>query len=414
MKIATIPRWLTTLVICAVIVLGAWLLIYWISATEPTAEQSTAVRKSAALVETVEVQKGTYRPTISALGTVEAAQDVNLSPRVGGEVVAMADSFAPGETVDKGEVLVRIDPADYRNALVLSQSALRQVRAEFEIEKGRREVAEQELELFEENMQISDRSLILREPQLESIKAQVEAAEADVEQARLNLERTEIRAPFDAKILSRNVNVGSQVAAGETCGRLVGLDEYWVIVTVPLSKVYWVAFAERGEERPSTVRLRNRAAWPEGVYRQGRVERLIGSLEEGTRLARILVTVPNPLAGGLDSRTDPPLVIGAVLQAEIECRPLEDVVRLSRDYIRDNGTVWVNDGEELRIREVEVVFEDADYAYLESGLRSGDAIVTTNLRTAAEGLALRTESSEGTTLAGSPSEAEDASSGDEM
>jgi multidrug resistance efflux pump len=47
-----------------------------------------------------------------------------------------------------------------------------------------------------------------------------------LEQARLNLQRTQITAPFDAAIISRNVNEGSQVNAGDLLARLVGTDEY--------------------------------------------------------------------------------------------------------------------------------------------------------------------------------------------
>jgi len=36
-------------------------------------------------------------------------------------------------------------------------------------------------------------------------------------------------APFDAQILNRSVNVGSQVAPGDELGRLVGVEEYWII-----------------------------------------------------------------------------------------------------------------------------------------------------------------------------------------
>ena len=75
--------------------------------------------------EMVEGERGDHRPEIVVLGTVEASRDVELSPRVAGEIVAMAPSFEPGGLVERGTTLVTIDPADYRNALAVRESELR-------------------------------------------------------------------------------------------------------------------------------------------------------------------------------------------------------------------------------------------------------------------------------------------------
>jgi len=53
--------------------------------------------------------------------------------------------------------------------------------------------------------------------------------------------------------------------------------------------------------------------------------------------------------------------------------------------------VWVNDAGQLRIREVQVVFRDPDYAYIGAGLSEDDQVVTTNLSTVVDGAPLRLE-----------------------
>jgi RND family efflux transporter MFP subunit len=382
-------RKLVTVVICLGILVGAAGILYVIFQTEPEAEPESAVRRSAMLVDVVKAERGTFRPVISALGTVEAAQDVMLRPRISGEVLKVSDSFEPGHIVNKGDLLLEIDPADYENALTRSQSELQQAEADLRLEMGQQEVAKEELKTFDGDLEILDPSLILRVPQLESIKARVEAARAAVEQAKLDLERTKIVAPFDAQILARDANVGSQVGPSDTLGHLIGLEEYWVIATIPLNKVYWLDFAATGEGEGSNVILRNRAAWPEGVSRTGRAERLIGALDQETRLARVLVTVSNPLAQGEDPKTTPPLVVGSVLDAQIYGREIKDVIRIKRDHVREGNTVWLNRDGKLEINELAVVFQDSDYAYVRTGISDGDQIVITNLRTAAPGTELR-------------------------
>lgn len=286
--------------------------------TEPEAQRSGATKETAMLVEVIAAEKGTYRPVIVATGTVQPALEVMLSPRVSGEVTFLADAFEPGGFVEKGKVLLQIDPADYRNALALRKSDLQQAQSDLDIEQGRQQVAEKGYALTEEPLPDMNKDLVLRQPQLNAAKARVTAARAALQQARLNLERTTVKAPFDAHILSRNVNVGSQVSPANTLGRLVGMETYWVVLNVPLPQLPWLQFPEEEGERGSIVQIRDRKAWQEGVYRNGYLIRLIGALEEQTRLARVLVAVPDPLAYRTDSSQVPPLMINTFVEARIQ------------------------------------------------------------------------------------------------
>ncbi|MEM7314501.1 MAG: HlyD family efflux transporter periplasmic adaptor subunit, partial [Planctomycetota bacterium] len=337
----------------------AALAVYIINRTEPTAQQINATRKSAALVETITVQRGEFSPQLVVLGTVQPAQDIVLSPRVRGQVVEVADSFAPGGMVKQGELLLRIDPADFENQVSIRKSELLQAEADLEIEEGRQSLAKKELALLGESIDETNRALVLREPQFVSIKARVAAARAAVERAELDLERTVITSPFDAQVLTRAANVGSQVALGESLGRLVGIDEYWVIAAVPVRSLRWVQFSESAGQG-SEVMLRNTDAWGPDAMRTARVTRMIGQLDTQTRLARVLITVQNPL--GRDSE-EPALILDTLMEARIIGRPIEDVVKLSREYVHDRDTVWVMKDNKLEIRETEVVFRDAGFAF---------------------------------------------------
>ena len=382
------------LVICLGILAAAGAAIVWINRTEPTAERITATRQSAALVETITVQRGTYAPRLVVLGTVQAAQDIVLSPRVGGQVIELSPKFVPGALLRKGEVLLRIDPADFENAVSIRQSELEQAQASLQIEQGRQNVARRELALLQGTIDETNRALVLRQPQLASIRAEVSAAEAAVERAKLDLERTTVLAPFDAQILSRSVNVGSQVSPGDELAQLVGIKEYWISAAVPVRNLQWVRFGETNDDEGSRVTIRNPDSWPPGAVRHGRVARMIGTLDQQTRLARILVTVPDPLGQASDG---PPLILDTLIQTEIEGKPIREVVRIDRELIRDSDTVWVMKDNKLEIRETEIAFRDAEHAYVRQGLEDGDEVVVTTLATVAEGVGLRkvNEASEG-------------------
>lgn len=360
--------------------------------TEPTAGRTGAVSETAMLVDVEEVMRGTYRPTVQAVGTVEASQDVVLSPRVSGEVVRRSPSFTPGSYVRRGEPLLTIDPSDYENVLRQRRTDLRLAISELNIEMGRQDVARQDYELLNDAVaDEDDTALVLRRPQLRAAEARVEAARAAVDQAELDLQRTTIRAPFDAHVLSRNVTLGSQVAPGDDLGRLVGIDTYWIEATVPLSALRRLDVPAGDDGGGSTVTIRNSSAWDEGQYRRGELYRLVGSLEERTRMARVLVSVPDPLAVATADANVPQLIIGSFVEVNIETREMSDVIRLNRDYVRSDDTVWIMEDSRLRIRDVVVSFRDPTYAYIASGIDDGDRVVTTNLTTVAEGARLRVD-----------------------
>lgn len=371
--------------LCLAVLAGSAAGVWWIYQTEPEAQQINAKRKSAALVETIVVERNTYSPNLVVLGTVRPAQDIVLSPRIRGQVLELSPSFAPGGMVGKGDLLMRIDPADFKNIVSIRKSELEQVEADWEIESGRQKLAKQELDLLGDSIGKVNAALVLREPQSASLQSKMSAAKAAVERAILDLDRTEIVAPFDAQILDRSVNVGSQVEPGDELGQLVGIDQYWVMAAVPTRNLRWVRFSS-DEQQGSEATLHNPDAWGNDVHRQGRVHRMIGSLDQQTRLARVLVVVDDPL--GLQSDV-PPLILDSLLKLQIAGKEIDNVVRLDREHVHNGDTVWVMKDGELEIRDTVIEFRDPEFAYISSGLETGDEVVTTTLATVANGVKLR-------------------------
>jgi ribosomal protein S3AE len=108
-------------------------------------------------------------------------------------------------------------------------------------------------------------------------------------------------------------------------------------------------------------------------------------------MARVLVAVPDPL-GRLNETNDlPALMIGSFVETQIQAGQISGVIRLNRDYIRKNETVWTMEDKKLRIKDVNIVFRDARYAYISEGLEENAKVVTTNLTTVADGARLRLE-----------------------
>ena len=85
----------------------------------------------------------------------------------------------------------------------------------------------------------------------------------------------------------------------------------------------------------------------------------------------------------------PPLILDTLIETEIEGRPIPDVIRLDRALVRDSDTVWVMKDDKLEIRDVEIIFRDAEHAYIRDGLEHSEEVVVTTLATVANGIGLR-------------------------
>jgi len=406
---------------------------YWLT-NRPKARRRPP-RPNATLVEVRAVQAATRSARVRALGTVVPAKTIQLAARVRGEVVAVDPALAPGGQFRAGEVMLRIDPNDYELAVRGSQAEVARTTAQQDqraaevlqresdvtraesdlaVEMGQQAVAQREYELLGETISTEDRELVLRQPQLRSARAAAQAAKAAVagargilkaaeasaqaaqvalETARLDLSRTTIRAPFNATVQSRTADLGAQVTSGVSLATLVGTDEYWVQVAVPVDQLQWIRIPGYNATTPSEVRVYHEAAWGPGQFRAGRVVRLMSDLEPQGRMVRMLVAVSDPL--GLKSPPDErhPLILGAYVRVEIVGRDLADVIRVERTALREGRYVWVMTADNtLDVRAVTVVWGGLDEVFVSDGLRAGERLVTSDLAAVVQGMALRTAS----------------------
>lgn len=386
-----------TLLICVALISTAMLVLYAVYSTEPEAEREAATLKRAMLVEVIEAEQGSFRPVIVETGTVAPSRAIQLAPQVGGRIVDLHPDFAPGGFIKEGELVLQIEKADYKNLLAQRRSELTAAETDLALEMGRQEVAQRDFELLGERLLEGESDLVLREPQLAAAKNQVDAARSALDQAQLDLRRTELRSPFDAQILRRMADLGSQVAEGSPVAEIIGIEQYWVVATVSPRKLPFITFPKTGDGA-SRVELYKRGISGHDDQRTGRLYRLVGELEPNTRLARVIIEVDDPLSLEDASADLPPLLVGEFLEVHIQGKTLENVVRLPIDYLRKNDTAWIMSEEDtLEVRPLGIVFKDSQYAYTESGISEGERIVSSNLSRVTEGVKLRTENDNSTT-----------------
>ena len=373
-----------------VIVIGIVIAVSLVK-TGPKASRKPPV-KQARLVEVTPLSMGTVTTQIEAMGTVVPARKVELHPQVSGEIIKVSEQYVPGGLFRAGDEILQIDPKDYVLAVKRRESEVAQAMSNVKIEQGQQIIAQREFEMVGEAIDEKNNDLILRKPQLESVQAQLSLAQATLEQARLDLQRTRIHAPFNSIVISRSANIGSRVLNSTLLATLVGTDQYWIEVAVPVDQLKWIRIPGPGINSGSSARIYNDNVWRDGEYREGKIMQLVGDLESEGRMARLLIAVEDPLdLDGKDGRK-PRLLIDSYVRVIIDGTPQKSVISIDRKHVHDGNLVWIMDDQDrLNIRTVSILFRGKSNVLVTSGVKAGERLVTTDLSAPVNNMPLRLE-----------------------
>jgi len=357
----------------------------YITKTAPKAQRRSP-QKMTPLVQVVRAQPETHEVMVSAMGTVIPAREIVLESQVAGEIVAIHPEFTDGGFLEKGAEVLRIDPQDYSLALTLAQARVKDAESKLKLLEEEAAAAMDEWRTLYQGRQQDDSEpppLLVKAPQLSAAKAMLTAEKAEVQKAQLNLARTKIRAPFNAIVRAKNVDIGSQVSAQEKLAELLGTDEYWIQASIPVDRLSWIKIPRHPAESGSKVRIFYRNA----DDRTGRIIKLLGALETEGRMARILVQVKDPLGLKTAGKSQLPLLIGEYVRIEIEGRQLQNVYRIPRAALRDDANLWVVSADgKLDIRKVEIIWRDAQTVLLREGLEPDDRLIVSDLSSPIPGM----------------------------
>lgn len=339
-------------------------------------------------VETIKSEKGDYPATIEGMGQVVPAVETDLKAQISGEIVKVSPEFVPGGFFTFGEDILHIDDSDYQLDLKVKQAALEQAQASLNLEMGRQSIAKDELKILEQSTgkSVKGSDLALRKPQLAQARANLDSAKASLELAELNLKRTVLSAPFNALVVDRIANLGDKVSSQGTLAKLVSTDKYWIELALPVNNLRWLDFPGLNDQdgSPALIMLDGGRG-----SRKGHLIKTTGTLDAQSRLATVIISIPDPLALSANMEGQTPMILGDYVRVKLTGKSLGDVVRLPRDFLREGNKVWVDEQDVLKIKPVTVVFEDSHYAYISKGLQGGEDIVASNIPVPVEGMPLR-------------------------
>jgi membrane fusion protein (multidrug efflux system) len=318
------------------------------------ADQQARFVPPAETVTTAEVQSAKWETLLTAVGSLEAVQGVNVSAELAGKVTRIA--FEPGAQVAKGALLLQQDISS---------------------ELARLPGAEAAVTLTRRNLERSDRLLadkVISQAEYDSALTDFRQAAAEAGDLRATIAKKTIRAPFAGRLGIRLVNLGEILQEGQTIVSLQTLDPIFLNFLLPQQHL---AQLRAG----LSVRVATDAR--PGQSMEGRLTTINPEVDAATRNVRLQATLKNPedaLRPGMFAS------LAVVLPAEetvlvipataVLYAPYSDSVFVVEER-RDETTGQT--GLILRQQFVRLGEKRGDFIRVRAGLQKGETVVTTGV-----------------------------------
>lgn len=377
-------------IILPVVVLGAGIGIsQLIIASKPEASRKTP-EPVIPTVETRIAEPESVTLSVTAQGTVRARTQSTLAAELAGRIQSVAPNFRSGGFFEAGELLVEIDDADYLAALRQAEASYAQADLALSQEEAQARQAREDWARLGSG---EATPLTLREPQLQKARADLASAKAAIERARRDLDRTRVRAPYQGRVIEQNVDIGQYATPGMALARIHATDVAEIRLPISLreaAKLDLPMAYDNSQRQPSPEVTLHFTFGKESHEWAGRIVRTEAAIDQQTRFLTVVAEVDAPYSYSEAHPQRPPLKLGLFVTAEISGKTLHDVYRIPRYAIHGDNEIWVSpEGKQLERREVPIIAQDADYAYLRRGIAAGEQIILTPLEFVTQGMPIK-------------------------
>tara|TARA_B100000446_G_scaffold66954_2_gene63524 strand:- start:2135 stop:3289 length:1155 start_codon:yes stop_codon:yes gene_type:complete len=332
-------------VLPAAILVGGYLVMKGIevSAADVKADAPIDTRPT---VTVLSLTPETIAVTLSSYGEVNPLESTNLAAQVAGEVESWNPNFVAGGIVRRGDVLFTIEKDAYEAALLLAEANLSSAKAQLIQEEAQAEVARLEAKTMPD-ARVTD--LYLRKPQVMSAQAAVKSAEAQLKIAARDLDNCEVRAPYDALIVSRDISKGDYVTQGMKTAVINNVE--FAEVTFPVAGFDRQFVGADIIGSPATLELDA----PLKTHITATIHRDTGIIDSTTRMTHFVARIDDPYALNGDKTV---VKFGSYGTVVFKGKALENVYRIPQTLITSRKIWTLDEDNNLVAQPVEVIRED--------------------------------------------------------
>ncbi len=306
-----------------------------------------------------------HQIVITSYGEVTPFESTQLSAQVSGEVINWHPDFIAGGLVHRGDILFTIEKDNYEAAVLQAEAQLSSAEAALIEETAKANVAKDEAKRYPQK---NFTDLYLRKPQVLSARAAVKSALAGLKRARRDLAKCDVKAPFDALVVSKEIGVGQFVNMGAPVAKLNNIESAEILIPIAGFDSAFLPANIAG------VKAKVHHKGINNFTREAKISRDLGVVDKSTRMSNLVVRITDPY--GLTS-DKPKLKFGSYVEVSFKGQTLQQVYKLPQELV-NNRTVWVvNDKEELEAKQVQVIREEGEFFLISQGLTNQDQLVLT-------------------------------------
>ncbi len=302
-----------------------------------------------AAVSVEQVQRGDISTYYSATASLDPNKEADVLARVNGIIQSLAAE--EGDRVAEGQVLIKIDDAEYRHRVTQAEVELHQQR--LQLERSEKMLAQ---------------GLVSAED-ADAARSQMKAAEASWQLATLELSYTRVQSPFSGRVIARSVDQGRTVSNGTVLFTLADLSRLLARVHVPAREF-------RNIQTDQPVQL---VVDSTGDRLDGHILLVSPVVDSTSGTIKVTVEITD-----FPSSTRP----GDFAEVSIVTDRHDDVIVVPRiAVLRDHEerVVYIIDGDKAVRRVVEIGFEDDRFTEIIAGLGEGERVVVQGQRSLADG-----------------------------
>lgn len=345
--------------------------------------------------QTEAVARGDVEATVTAIGTLQPRRYVDVGAQVSGQITRLL--VAPGTTVEKGALLVEIDPSVQRATVDAGRASLAGLRAQLAEQQAQHRLAQQQWErqqqmaregaTREEDVQSAQAQLAGAAARIEHLKAQIEQTQATLKADEARLGYTRIYAPMAGTVVTVEAREGQTLNATYQTPNILRIADLtamtvWTDVSEadvrrvkPGMPVYFTTLGSAGQDKPRRWSSEVRQVLPAPSASVAPVGNAANAPAAATKAVAytVLFDVDN-----LDAELMPQMTAQVVFVAERAPQALTvPLVALQPDVKSDGQVVRVlNARGQPESRSVQTGVRSRHQVAVLQGLEEGEKVVT--------------------------------------
>ncbi|TFG91403.1 MAG: efflux RND transporter periplasmic adaptor subunit [Syntrophobacterales bacterium] len=315
-----------------------------------------------------EIVRGPIYKTYTSLGTVAASDFARITPKVAGRIKTIR--VEEGDRVERGELLMLIDPFDYEQAL--QNTAAIKNQAKVNLERLKRDLAR--MESLYQQKSVSQQTFQDTESAQDLSLYAYDQAVVSHEIAKRNLEECSVSAPISGIVTQKGVNIGELTSPTQLAFVIMNMDT--VKVEVDLPEEIFSSIHEGGQ---AIITL---DAIPDKTF-TGKITKIYPTIDPMSRTFKVTLTLTNPallLRSGMTARSK---VIQKSREAAL-CAPKSSLVQGEQGYL-----IYIINADTVKKSPVKVGMEGDSVIEIIEGVSEGDLVVTTGLAGLRDGMGVR-------------------------